>query len=101
MIQWWEALIRRAEEPVMEQMVERVVVIDADLRARLRGLNMPLELLDETGHVLGHFTPAFRPADADELMKSCPYSEEELEQFRREPGGRTLAEIWKSLGRTG
>ncbi len=79
--------------------MEQVVVIDADLRSRLRNLTVPLELRDENGNVVGHYTPAFRPADADELMKTCPYSEEELEQFCREPGGRTLAEIWKSLGR--
>ena len=76
------------------------LVIDAALKARLLDLKVPLELKDETGHILGHFTPSFRPADADELMKTCPHTEEELEQFRREPGGRTLAEIWKSLGRT-
>src|SRR5437016_2883241 len=55
---------------VMEQLV-----IDADLRARLRNLSVPLELKDETGHVLGHFTPAFRPDDVDELLKTCPVSE--------------------------
>jgi len=76
------------------------LVIDAELRARLRDLKVPLELKDEDGHVLGFLTPSFRPKDADELMKSCPHSEEELEEFRREPGGRTLAEIWKRLGRT-
>jgi hypothetical protein len=79
----------------MEQMV-----IDADLRARLRNLSVPLELRDETGHVLGHFTPAFRPADAEELMKSCPVSEEELKRRGQSIEGRTLPEIWKRLGRT-
>jgi hypothetical protein len=79
----------------MEQMV-----IDADLRARLHDLNVPLELRDETGHVLGHFTPSFRPADADELMKSCPIPEEELDRRGQSVTGRTLPEIWKRLGHT-
>jgi hypothetical protein len=30
----------------------------------------------------------------------CPYTEEELEEMRRDrSGGKTLAEIWKELGR--
>jgi hypothetical protein len=80
-------------------MMQRVV-IDADLRARLRNLSEPLEFEDESGNVVGHYLPTFKPADADGLMKTCPYSEEELERFRSEPGGRTLAEIWRRLGRT-
>jgi hypothetical protein len=76
------------------------LVIDAELRARLRNLSVPLELQDEEGHVLGYVNPSFRPTNADELMKTCPHTEEELERFRREPGGRTLAEIWQRLGRT-
>lgn len=28
----------------------------------------------------------------------CPASREELEASRREPGGRTLDEIWRSIG---
>jgi hypothetical protein len=76
------------------------LVIDDVLRAKLRNLSIPLELQDENGHILGHFTPSFRPTDADELMKTCPYTDDELDQFEREPGGRSLAEIWKDLGRT-
>jgi hypothetical protein len=76
------------------------VVINADLKAKLHNLSVPLELRDETGNVYGHFVPRFRPADFDELVKTCPFTDEELEQFGKEPGGRTLAEIWKSLGRT-
>lgn len=29
----------------------------------------------------------------------CPYTREELEAMRRQPGVYTLAEIWRSLGR--
>jgi hypothetical protein len=80
--------------------MEQVVVIDADLRARLPNLNAPLELRDEEGHVLGHFTPALRPVDVDESLKSCPVSAEELERRGQVIEGRTLPEIWKRLGRT-
>lgn len=76
------------------------MVVDAELRARLRDLTVPLELLDEDGNILGCYTPLFRPANADELMKTCPYTDEQLEQFGNEPGGRTLTEIWQRLERT-
>ena len=78
----------------MEQMV-----VDADLRARLRNLNVPLELRDEAGAVLGHFTPSFRPADVNELMKTCPVSEAELDRRGQAVEGRTLPEIWKTVWR--
>jgi hypothetical protein len=80
--------------------MEQVVVIDADLRARLSDLNTSLKLQDEDGTALGRFTPAFRPADALELMISCPVSEEELKRRDQSIEGRTLPEIWKRLSRT-
>jgi hypothetical protein len=80
--------------------VEQVVVIDTALKAKLHDLTVPLELRDESGHVLGHYVPKFKPDDFDELVKTCPFTDEELERFGQEPGGRTLAEIWKRQGRT-
>jgi hypothetical protein len=80
--------------------MEQVIVIDAELRARLPNLNAPLEVRDETGHVLGHYKPAFRPADMEALMKTCPVSEEELKRRGQSVEGRTLPEIWKRLGHT-
>ena len=78
------------------------ITIDSALRAKLNGLNEEIELRDEAGRTVGHFVP-------DEqykkmlyaLAEQClPYSAEEREQRLKETGGRTLAEIWKSLGRS-
>jgi hypothetical protein len=77
------------------------LIIDDDLRAKLRNLNVALELTDDKGHVFGHYTPAFRPADAAELLETCPVSEEELKRRGQTFEGRTLTEIWESLGRAG
>jgi hypothetical protein len=73
------------------------VTLDADLRAKLNGLNEQVEVCDESGSVVGHFLP-------DELYwklvlaaDRCPYTVEELKQLRQATGGRTLAEIWKDL----
>ena len=62
----------------------------------------PIEICDASGRVVGHFLLA---SDYQKLLcaaaeAACPYSEEELEQLRQQSGGRSLAEIWNSLGGT-
>jgi hypothetical protein len=39
------------------------------------------------------------PADFPPPQDRCPYTREELEASRRQPGIYTLDEIWRSLGR--
>ena len=76
------------------------ITLDATLRSKLNGLNQALEICDETGDTVGHFLPAgvyqkmlYRIAEAQ-----CPQTPEQLAAMRKETGGKTLAEIWKSLG---
>ncbi|NLX98352.1 MAG: hypothetical protein GXY83_19515 [Rhodopirellula sp.] len=59
-----------------------------------------VELCDPTGRRVGHFL-------SDELYRRLLYdwanaqiSDEELDRRYREPGGRTLAEIWARLSRS-
>ena len=75
------------------------VTVDDELRARLNGLNDQLELCDEAGRTIGLFLP--EEAYWKMMLKydQCPYSYEDLQRFRQEKGGRSLSEIWKSLGR--
>ncbi len=41
-----------------------------------------------------------QPGESDSADSfEIPYSEEEMERRRQEEGGRSLSEIWKSLGR--
>jgi hypothetical protein len=77
----------------------QTIVLDEAMRQRFQNLTDLLEVRDETGKVLGHFLPADRPAELLQALRSCPYTNEELERFGQEPGGRTLAEIWQRLGR--
>ncbi len=69
------------------------IILDADLKARLNGLDEELELCDTDGRTLGHFIP---PEMYRELMyawaKAQFANEEELEKARQEPGGLTTAE---------
>jgi hypothetical protein len=75
------------------------VTLDSHLRAKLNGLNEQLEVCDEAGKTVGHFLP-------DSVYMRLLYdainarvTDEELRQAADEPGGRSLAEIWQSLGR--
>ena len=77
------------------------LTLDADLRTKLNGLNEPIELCDETGQLVGHFLPR---AVYDDLFYAAlaaqsPHSKDELRRRHEETGGRSLTEIWKSLGR--
>lgn len=71
----------------------QTITLDSQFSAKLMTPNQPVELRDETGRVLGHFMPLDRPLGEG----VCPHTDEEIEQLRSQPGGRPLAEIWKSL----
>ena len=76
------------------------VILGPELREKLNGLNEELEFRDETGELLGHFVPPdrYRTLLYAWVESTCPYSPEDLERMRNEKGGRTLSEIWQSLG---
>jgi hypothetical protein len=78
------------------------ITLDPELKARLNGLNEQLELCDTDGRTLGHFLPAevYEELFYAALAAECPYSKEELKRSHKETGGRSLAEFWKSVGRT-
>jgi hypothetical protein len=76
------------------------IVVDEPLRSKLHDLKDPAELCDESGQTVGHFLPP-------QLYHSLLYkaleepglTPEEIERRLAKPGGRSLAEIWKRLGR--
>jgi hypothetical protein len=77
------------------------VIVDAELRAKLNGLNSDLEFHDPSGQLLGVFVPK------EEYLKLLyawekqqPVDLDELRRISAEPGGRSLKEIWKDLGRS-
>jgi hypothetical protein len=76
------------------------VILDPELRAKLNGLNEQLEICDEGGKPVGLYLPLEVYKKLLYKNVEVPFTEEELAQARREGGGRSLAEIWKSLGRT-
>jgi hypothetical protein len=78
------------------------LILDPVLKARLNGMNEPMELCDESGRTVGHFLPVatFQKMLYAAVESACPLSPAELQARQHETGGRSLAEIWKRLGRT-
>ncbi len=77
------------------------IIIDEVLRNRLHDFADQIELCDEAGQTLGHFLPAglYRTL-LYSTVKEPNLTVEDIERRLQQPGGRSLAEIWKSLGRT-
>lgn len=76
------------------------VILDEATRAKLNGLNDIMEFCDEQGHSLGHFNPSPRPDPELYAKFKSPFSDEELERRSQQPGGSTLSEFWRKLGRS-
>lgn len=75
------------------------VTIDATTAALLTSVHGEVELLDDSGNLLGWYAPAPPKPSLQELIDSCPISEEELRRrIEKERGlGRTWAEIRRDL----
>ncbi len=71
------------------------VILDQAMLAKLHYLQERLELVDESGRVLGTVTPAAERSLYETVQ--VPFTEEELDQAEQEPGGRTLAQILADL----
>lgn len=59
--------------------------------------NTPTEILDPNGRLIGYFVAA--PEEQAELYEWArrEFTDDEIEQARREPGGLTLSEILSRL----
>ncbi len=67
------------------------LILDRDTLAKLGPFDKPLQICDETGHLLGFFQP-LDPKDLEPTI-----SREEIERRRNEKGGRPLADILRDL----
>jgi hypothetical protein len=68
------------------------VVLDQRTRAQLHDLKEPLQFVDESGRLLGLFTPNIDPA-----LLQPQVSEEEIQRRLAHGGGRPLADILHDL----
>jgi hypothetical protein len=73
------------------------LVLDAATAGKLTNVHERLELCDASGRTLGHFHPANGENGPTGEDREGPFTREQLEQFRNEPGGKPLSEILKRL----
>ena len=72
------------------------VLADTQLPQRLRDAKQPVAVVDETGQTLGIFDP-MRVAPPGVAAARCPHTMEELQELRKQSGGRPLAEVLRDL----
>ena len=68
------------------------VIVDAETRRKLHDLTEAMQFTDESGRVLGLYTPVQNDARLQPQI-----GEEEIQRRLRSGGGRTLAEIMADL----
>lgn len=71
------------------------IVVENAIRSRLLGLETELELCDEAGVTLGYFVPRATKQDYEWARKRI--EDDDLERARREPIGKTTAEVLAGL----
>lgn len=68
------------------------VVLDPSTRAQFHDLKKPLQFVDESGQLLGVFTP-----NVDPTLLGPQIGEEEVQRRLNEGGGRPLEDILRDL----
>lgn len=72
------------------------ITVNDDLVSELAKTADFVELCDPSGRVLGVFTPKLREGSG-RLRELSPYTNEQLDEISKQPGGRPLADILHDL----
>jgi hypothetical protein len=80
------------------------VVLDTGFVSKLAGIRETALLCDQSGRVIGYFEPLEPPTGKGEDGTESPFSDEEIERFRKQRSGRPLHDIlaaapWESSTR--
>lgn len=73
------------------------VVLDAETAGKFKNVQQRVEVCDPAGRTLGYFHPANGHGGLTDEDRQGPFTREQLDQFRNEPGGKPLSEILKRL----
>ena len=73
------------------------IVLDRQNSTRFGAIHDRAEIRGDDGRVLGVYVPAKETVDVVPKTISSPYTDEELDRWAAEPGGRSLAEILADL----
>ena len=75
------------------------ITITPDLLKQLQGLVGPFEFRDSEGRMLGSFEPAGDRPTYDQLMATCPYSDDELRNGKESVNWKLTSEVLDELRR--
>ena len=72
------------------------LIVDSAMREKLCNAEPSVEVCDEGGQILG----VFYQASAAPRLSGCrsPFTDEQIQEFRKEKGGRSLVDVLKDLG---
>jgi hypothetical protein len=73
------------------------IVVDAQTWAKLSDPHELIELCDRSGQTLGYYQPALRVGAVDDNGIHSPYSDEEIDERRRQTGGQPLTDFVRGL----
>jgi len=73
------------------------IVLDRQNSTRFESIHDRAEIRGEDGRVLGVYVPAQETVAVVPKKIASPYTDEELDRWAAEPGGRSLAEILADL----
>jgi hypothetical protein len=73
------------------------IVLDAELRAKLKNLDEHLEIVDEQGKTVGYLSSVKSTKNAIINGIEVPYTEEEIQSLMKQTSGRPLKDILADL----
>lgn len=74
------------------------ITVNSATGAMLEQVEQPVEIRDENGRLLGHFSPATRNGKTDHAEYYVPdFTEEQLKEWESAPRGRPLKDILADL----
>lgn len=73
------------------------VIVDDALKSQLQGLESATEFCSPEGRPLGYFVTVAEYMDLLYARARERFTPDQIEQLRRQEGGRTLAEIMRDL----
>lgn len=76
------------------------VLLDKELREKLKDLEHEIILTDESGQKIGRYVPEAEYMKMLYERAKLKLSDEELEKARREAGGRSTAEVLERLSQS-
>jgi hypothetical protein len=86
-------------QPELGELPMTTIVVDKELREKLRSLGREVPLCDETGSTIGWFLPEAEYMKVLYERAKNMFTDEELERAEKQAGGRPLADILSDLRR--